>query len=202
MTDTLQPQTSRAPRLGADIERAFEELDLPAGLIDGEGELLWANDAVTDLLGVRAGESFLDVLPPELHDAGLARLARALRGVPPSTHRLELRRDDGRRILALVRSSAVRRDGAVVGVLGVVLPLRTVHVCRTDHGQPLTPRQEQVLRLLAEGHDTEEIADRLGVALETARNHIRGLLSRLEVHSRLGAVLEGLRRGVLSLDEL
>src|SRR3954471_3706976 len=202
MTDTFQPQTSTAPRLGGDLERAFASLDLAAGVIDGEGELVWANKAVTDLVGLRAGDSFLEVLPDELHEAGRARLTRALRGLPASVHRLELQRRDGRRIQVLLRSSPLHWDDTVVGVLGMVFPLRTLHVCRPDHCQPLTPRQEQVLRLLAEGHDTEQIAERLGVALETARNHIRALLSRLEVRSRLGAVIEGLRRGVLSLDEL
>jgi DNA-binding CsgD family transcriptional regulator len=202
MTNTFQPQTSSAPRLGADLERAFAALDFPACVIDGDGELLWANRDVAALLDLRPGDSFLGAVPEELHDAARARLARTLRGVASSMHRLELRRRDGRRIQALVRSSPVHRDDTVVGALVMVFPLRTLRICRTDHGQPLTPRQEQVLRLLAEGHDTEQIAERLGVALETARNHIRALLSRLEVHSRLGAVIEGLRRGVLSLDEL
>jgi PAS domain S-box-containing protein len=202
MTNTFQSQLSSAPRLGADLEDAVAALDLAAGVIDGEGEIVAANDEVTDLLGLRPGDSFLQVLPAELHEAARVRLARTLRGVPASMHRLELRRRDGRRIQVLVRSSPVHRDDIVVGALVMVFPLRTLHVCRIDRGQPLTPRQEQVLRLLAEGHDTEQIAERLGVALETARNHIRALLSRLEVHSRLGAVIEGLRRGVLSLDEL
>jgi DNA-binding CsgD family transcriptional regulator len=66
------------------------------------------------------------------------------------------------------------------------------------HGVPvLTPRQREVLQLLAEGLDTGEIAERLGVAPETARNHIRGLLGRLEAHSRLEAVVFARRRGLL-----
>jgi DNA-binding CsgD family transcriptional regulator len=51
--------------------------------------------------------------------------------------------------------------------------------------------------MLAEGESTEEIAAGLGVALETARNHIRALFGRLEVHSRLEAVVEARRRGLL-----
>jgi PAS domain S-box-containing protein len=202
MTNTIDHQMSGAPAIAADLERAFRALDLPVGMIDGDGELVWTNDAVSDLLGVRPGDSFLSVLPEELHDAGWARITRALRGAPVSMHRLELLRRDGRRVRVLLRASPVHHGDSVVGVLGLVLPMRTLHVCRNDGAHALTPRQEQVLRLLAEGLDTEEIAERLGVALETARNHIRGLLSRLEVHSRLGAVLEGLRRGVLNLDEL
>jgi len=61
----------------------------------------------------------------------------------------------------------------------------------------LTPRQAEVLRLLGEGLSTEAIADRLGIAVETARNHIRAVLRGLGVHSRLEAVVAGRERGLL-----
>ena len=61
----------------------------------------------------------------------------------------------------------------------------------------LTPRQLEVLRLLAEGLETPQIARRLGVAEETARNHIRALLRATGAHSRLEVVLMGFRSGVL-----
>src|SRR3954464_15018062 len=115
MTDTFQPQTPSAPPLGADLERAFASLDLAAGVVDPEGELVWANKAVTDLLGVRAGDSFVDVLPDELHEAGRARLTRALRDLPASVHRVDLRRRDGRRIQVLLRSTPSHWDDTVVG---------------------------------------------------------------------------------------
>ena len=49
------------------------------------------------------------------------------------------------------------------------------------------------------GHSscTEAIASRLGVAVETARNHIRAVLRELGVHSRLEAVVAGRERGLL-----
>jgi DNA-binding NarL/FixJ family response regulator len=61
----------------------------------------------------------------------------------------------------------------------------------------LTPRQAEVLRLLGEGLSTEAIAHRLGVAVETARNHIRAVLRGLGAHSRLEAVIEGRELGLL-----
>jgi two-component system nitrate/nitrite response regulator NarL len=61
----------------------------------------------------------------------------------------------------------------------------------------LTPRQAEVLRLLGEGLSTEAIADRLGIAVETSRNHIRAVLRGLNVHSRLEAVVAGRERGLL-----
>jgi len=61
----------------------------------------------------------------------------------------------------------------------------------------LTPRQQEVLRLLAEGLETPAIARRLGVADETARNHIRALLRATGAHSRLEVVLLALKHGVV-----
>jgi DNA-binding NarL/FixJ family response regulator len=61
----------------------------------------------------------------------------------------------------------------------------------------LTPRQAEVLRLLGEGLTTEAIAVRLGIAVETLRNHIRAVLRGLNVHSRLEAVVVGRERGLL-----
>jgi DNA-binding NarL/FixJ family response regulator len=66
-------------------------------------------------------------------------------------------------------------------------------------GDP-TPRQLEVLRLLAEGLETPQIAARLGIAEETARNHIRALLRATGAHSRLEVVLMGFRSGVLRPD--
>ena len=56
----------------------------------------------------------------------------------------------------------------------------------------------RVATLLAEGLETPEIARRLGVADETARNHIRGLLRATGAHSRLEVVLMGLRHGIVA----
>ena len=78
------------------------------------------------------------------------------------------------------------RDG-VVGVFGLARPLAVVEAGERE-APALTPRQHEILLLLAEGRTTPEIAATLGLALETVRNHVRGLLRALGVHSRLEAV--------------
>ncbi len=60
----------------------------------------------------------------------------------------------------------------------------------------LTPRERDVLRLLAEGLGTQEIADRLFVSSATARNHVQHILNKLNVHSRLEAVALALRNQI------
>src|SRR5215218_1419131 len=85
----------------------------------------------------------------------------------------------------------------VVGIFGIGIPLDRA----SAPGPPfagLTPRQHEVLRLLSEGLETHDIARRLGIAEETARNHIRALLHATGAHSRLEAVVMGMRMGVLA----
>ena len=60
----------------------------------------------------------------------------------------------------------------------------------------LTPREREVLRLLAEGLDNKAIAARLSLSPDTARTHVVKLLAKLGVDSRLQAALLALRHGV------
>jgi DNA-binding NarL/FixJ family response regulator len=104
------------------------------------------------------------------------------------------------RFAAELTSVLLRRDGIVVGVLFIV---RSEPELRLESGPArlprpnLTPRQYEVLVLLAEGLPTEQIAQRLQVAENTARNHIRLLLQEIGVHSRLAAVVTAYRNGWL-----
>ncbi len=61
----------------------------------------------------------------------------------------------------------------------------------------LTPREQEVLSLLASGLDTDKVATRLGVSRHTLRTHIRNLMAKLGARTRPQAVAEGLRRGLI-----
>lgn len=62
---------------------------------------------------------------------------------------------------------------------------------------PLTQREIEVLRLMAEGYGTNAIADRLVISASTARNHVQNILDRLGVHSRMDAVMYGIRHRLI-----
>ena len=62
-----------------------------------------------------------------------------------------------------------------------------------------TPRELQVLRMIAEGLDTTTIADRLQIADHTVEWHVRHIIEKLQVHSKLQAVVEAARKGVIDL---
>ncbi len=62
----------------------------------------------------------------------------------------------------------------------------------------LTPREREVLQALSEGLSDKEIAQRLTVSVDTARNHVATIRSKLAVESRLQAALFAVRRGLVN----
>lgn len=64
-------------------------------------------------------------------------------------------------------------------------------------GGDLTPRETEVLRLLAEGLTNADIARRLVISPLTARNHVSNLQAKLGVHSKLEALAVAMREGLL-----
>ena len=67
--------------------------------------------------------------------------------------------------------------------------------------QPLTPRELEVLRLMALGWETEYIAAELEVTLHTVRSHVVNLRRKLNAKSRFEAVMTATRLGILSLGD-
>lgn len=65
--------------------------------------------------------------------------------------------------------------------------------------EALTPRENDVLQLLAEGLPNREIASRLGISEHTIKFHIRSILGKLGASSRTEAVTRGLRSGLIEL---
>lgn len=63
--------------------------------------------------------------------------------------------------------------------------------------EPLTCREEEVLRLVVEGMGNKMIARRLGIAVGTVKSHLKGIFDKLEVESRTQAICAAERRGLL-----
>ena len=60
-----------------------------------------------------------------------------------------------------------------------------------DH---LTPREREVLRLIARGLDNVEIAGELGISPRTAKNHVSNILSKLGLSSRIQAAIYAVKK--------
>ncbi|MFA9429937.1 response regulator [Egicoccus sp. AB-alg2] len=90
------------------------------------------------------------------------------------------------------------RQIAAGHVLFTPIELRSATTALRDRdvrSAELTAREREVLQLLAEPCSTEEIARRLVISRHTVRNHVRNLMAKLGVHTKLEAVTLAIRNG-------
>ncbi|MBL9020397.1 MAG: response regulator transcription factor [Myxococcales bacterium] len=66
---------------------------------------------------------------------------------------------------------------------------------QSDHG--LTPKEIELLALLADGHSYLNAAHTLGITINTVRNHVRSIYDKLHVHTKSEAVAKALKHGIL-----
>jgi len=62
---------------------------------------------------------------------------------------------------------------------------------------PLSPREIEVLRLLADGSATNKVGERLFISVTTVRNHVQAILRKLQLHSKLEAVVYAYRNKIV-----
>lgn len=62
---------------------------------------------------------------------------------------------------------------------------------------PLTPRERQVLQLIAESKSTKDVASLLGISVKTAESHRSRLMQKLDIHDTAGLVRYAVRRGMV-----
>ncbi len=75
----------------------------------------------------------------------------------------------------------------------------------TDEGDKeysdLTPREQEVLTLIAEGHSNTEIANELFISIKTVDRHRENIMRKLNMHSRIDLVKYAIRTGLIDIDE-
>ena len=138
-------------------------------------------------LAARHGAPAIIVLAPDLQPAWTAEALRAgIRAVLPG--------DLGpREILAAIEAVAA-------GLL--VLHPQDLPVLASDRTLPaaqqtLSPREIQVLSMLAEGVGNKTIAWKLGISEHTVKFHVASIMTKLNAGSRTEAVTQGIRRGLI-----
>ena len=80
-----------------------------------------------------------------------------------------------------------------------LVPPTTIVSVSADGDVPLTPRELEVLTLLAEGLSNKAIARRLGISVHTAKFHVGALIDKFDAVGRTDAVAQAARRGVIHL---
>lgn len=186
------------------VGRVLEDVSAAAYVVDGDGVFRWLNRRAIELIGNAVGKRFATVVAPDDLNHARCQFAKKLIGSASSTDYLVsvMANGNGRVPLRITSAPIRTSDHRIVGVFGLAWPAEpdvaeAAEPVHAESDEILTPRQHEVLRLLDRGAGTGEIAASLGVAEETARNHIRRLLARLGVHSRLAAVAAGRSRGLI-----
>ncbi|MEW6374790.1 MAG: response regulator transcription factor [Thermodesulfobacteriota bacterium] len=68
-----------------------------------------------------------------------------------------------------------------------------------DPYKQLTDREREILKLLAEGYNTREIADLLVISVKTVEGHKTNLMSKLDIHNRTDLVKYAVRKGIITV---
>ncbi len=90
------------------------------------------------------------------------------------------------------------QTGTDVAQVRLQLPQRIIQSKQTQTKSPLSEREQEVMRLLAQGHRDRDIAEQLYISERTVKFHAKNMLEKLDVRTRVQAVFEATRHGWLS----
>jgi len=187
---------------GFEVVGAFAALEEAADEFGGKGLDAIVVDAsdlnVEELLGFLqetgiARETPVILLLPEASSSAVSQALRlGVRGIlPPSPEPRQL----AAALEAVVRELVVLNSEA-----GSPMRSATSRAAPADElTEPLTPREREVLRLLASGLGNKEIAAKLNISEHTAKFHVASILGKLGAASRAEAVSIGMRNGLILL---
>ncbi len=78
-----------------------------------------------------------------------------------------------------------------------VLQLFKKHIPKKNNAYDLTKREIEILENIVDGFNSNQIAEKLFISVQTVRNHIRNIYTKLQVHSKSQAVVKALREGLV-----
>jgi PAS domain S-box-containing protein len=182
-------------RAASELMETLQYVKVPSFIADRNGTITWLNDAAKEIFGDLVGRPATSVVAPEHAGIMQQQLQRKLQGARRTDYEVDVVTADGQRRRAEISSVPVAGGDSGHAIFGVALLGPPRHP--SQPAVRLTPRQLQILHLLAEGASTDQIAAKLHLSRETVRNHIRNILRALGAHSRLQAVAIAHRRGLL-----
>jgi DNA-binding NarL/FixJ family response regulator len=179
---------------------ATPDVDVVGAATDGAEAVRLATELEPDVV-------LMDLQMPEL--SGLEATRRILEG-RPETHVLVLTMfDSDSSVYAAIRAGAkgyllkgadqqdieraIRTVAAGEAVFGSAIAARLVSYFDNNRSRPfpeLTPREHDVLELLADGRNNQAIADELMLSLKTVRNNVSAIFTKLRVADRAQAMLK------------
>jgi PAS domain S-box-containing protein len=181
-----------------------DSLVVPASLHDTDGRFVHMNAAAERASGKTNAEmlggTYLDLLPTEAKANVEVQFRRAVDDGEPADFVTAFVDASGHKRGTRAQHLPLRRGDAIVGVLILAFDARQplAGLGGVELQPQLTPRQREVLDLVAAGLSTADIARELTLSTETVRNHLRSVFRELHAHTRLEAIAAAQRVGLLA----
>ena len=137
------------------------------------------------------------VLSASLEPARFARAVEA--GASGVLHKAVAIGDIVDAVRRLNAGEALLSPNKIIDMLRIVSRKRQEELEAQKSIDQLTRREREVLQALAEGLDSRDIAEKLHITVETERTHMVNILNKLDVHSRLQALVFAARNGVVEI---
>jgi len=193
------------------VRRALEDagLEVVAEAGDGSEAVRYADEIAPDVI-------VMDVSMPVLDGVEATRRIHAAHPDLPIVM-LTMHGEDAQRREALEAGATgfLTKDSAMQDVVRVVAEaaggevdlspelasamLAELHDPGPPAASPLTPREEEVLQLIADGLSTTEVATQLFISGKTVKNHLASIYEKLDARDRTQAVLAAVRIGIIQL---
>jgi PAS domain S-box-containing protein len=181
---------------------------VPASLHDVDGYIIHINSAAERASGrsnaQMRGLHHTVLLPEGAKEKVDAQFRRAVERGEPTDFETAFIDAGGHLRGVRAQQFPLRAGDAIIGVLILAYEAgrQPSEPIGAEPDPRLTPRQRQILDLIASGQSTSEIATTLKLSTETVRNHVRRILSELQVHTRVEAIAAARRFGLLAAPPL
>jgi PAS domain S-box-containing protein len=186
-------------------EQVLDQVDLAVIATDADGVVTTWNSRAEALYGwgrkEAVGRHIMELTVPDESRRTAEEIIAALQRGSSWQGTFRVRRKDGTRFTAFVKDAPILDgDGRLVGIVGVSIEIgdpELAEAVRSARGgsaqsarrtRALSPREREVLALLARGLTGEQVAERLVLSPETVRTHIRNAREKLGASTRVEAV--------------
>ena len=183
----------------------LDQVDLAVIATDAEGVVTHWNARAEVLYGwtreEAIGRHVADLTVPEDQRRNGAEIIERLLAGESWQGSFRVRRKDGSVFTAYVKDSPILEGGRLIGIVGCSIEIADPHLASAVRSlisdsdrasgrrtRTLSPREREVLGLLARGLTGEQIAERLVLSPETVRTHIRNAREKLGASTRVEAV--------------
>ena len=201
--ERLVQHVSAMPPGMQDVDLSLvDSLVVPASLHDVDGRFVHMNAAAERAIGLTSaqllGRHFTEPVPREARENVAEQFRRAVECGEPTDFETVFIDASGQLRGVRAQHLPLCSGDAIVGVLILAFAARRPPSVGLDPQPRLTPRQREILNLIAAGLSTSEMAEKLSISTETVRNHLRSVFTELDVHTRLEAIATAQRLGLLA----